>query len=64
MDEVKKQTWDETRRKISAIVGQLIPPGQFEEVALEVDRSGMLNQKNIIRILIVLYNYLEANATE
>lgn len=64
MADLQKQTWDETRRKVSAIIGQLIPPGDFERVALEVDRSGMLNQKNMIRILIVLYNYLETNATE
>lgn len=52
-------TFDEVRRHFGSLLGNSIPPGGFEKVALEADSQGRFGSRQMIRMIIKLYNYLE-----
>ncbi len=54
-----KEEFEKFRQKVSQIIGQAIPPRSAESIILDRDKQGVVGQKQMIRIFIALYDFLE-----
>lgn len=54
-------TFDDMRRQIGILLGEMIIPNGFEQAVITADKQGRFQNKQILGTLIAIYNYLEAN---
>lgn len=57
-----KEEFENLRQKVGSIIGMAVPPRSAESVILERDRQGVIGAKQMIRLFIALYNFVESVA--
>lgn len=56
-------TFDNLRRKFGDILREAVPPKSLTVTMKEADKQGRVQNREIISMIVALYNYLEEQAT-